>query len=123
MSSTTNAALAKPEALDDDERMSPGLQWERTENGQEVTIRILLGKTEQERFCLPDWDPLGDQGPPLLSWLSTYYQLSEQERRDRYQGRFEKYVEVTREAEQSNSLPEEDEEVLFRQYLEEAERK
>jgi hypothetical protein len=77
--------------------MMPILRWTRGEDGN-ITIRVLLGNVEQERFSLPGWDPEDGRGPPLASWLADFYELSEQERRDQHQGSFEKYVLARREA-------------------------
>jgi hypothetical protein len=68
----------------------PSIHFRRAEDGQ-FTICILVGGTEQERFIFPGWDPQ-HHGPPLASWMYDYYALPEQERRDKHQGRFEKYA-------------------------------
>ena len=76
----------------------PRLRWTRAPDDGQITIHILMGTVEQERFSLPGWDPDSNQGPPLAIWLMDYYELSEQDRRDKHQGRFEKYVLARREA-------------------------
>lgn len=85
----------------------PILRWTRGEDGN-ITIRILLGNVEQECFSLPGWDPMNGQGPPLHSWLEDFYRLSEQERRDKHQGSFKKYVLARREAGQDEEEEEEE---------------
>jgi hypothetical protein len=74
--------------------MLPSLRWAGWEENGRLTIQVLLGSVEQERFSLPVWDPVSnpDRGPRLRAWLSDYYRLSPQERRAKYQNRFEEYV-------------------------------
>ncbi|KAH3939662.1 hypothetical protein HBH98_244040 [Parastagonospora nodorum] len=77
----------------------PALHWS-TSRGQ-TTISIKVNGLEQEQFSLPGWDPNGSQGPPLMSWLLAFYDLSMQERREKHQDRFEQYVLARRNAEQN----------------------
>lgn len=70
----------------------------RRDEGGPFVITILLGEVQQEQFTLPAGDAKpGDVPPVPLQWVYDYYALSEQERRDKHQGRFEKYFLARRD--------------------------
>ena len=88
------------------------MRYRRDEHGPFI-ITILLGEVEQEQFTLPAGDAQYGDPPPLrVQWVYDFYNLSDQDRRDKHQGRFENYFLARREEERNKPPADDDDDEL-----------